>query len=69
MFSGQTDAPEVRCDRTDRQTDRQTEQTTVILAAHARRGLMKGIQALEGSRIVGCPRMWSLVALGRSPGM
>ena len=33
-FSGQTDAPEVRFDLTDRQTDRHP--TTVTLAAHAR---------------------------------
>ena len=36
-FSGRTDAPKVRCDLTDTQTDRTT---TVTLDAHARRGLM-----------------------------
>ena len=36
-FSGLTDAQEVRCDLTDRQTDRTT---TVTLAAHARQGLI-----------------------------
>ena len=35
-FSGQTDAPEVRCDL----TDRQTHPTTVTLAVHVRQGLM-----------------------------
>ena len=38
-FSGRTDTPEVRCDLTDKQTDRQTELTTVTLAAHAHQGL------------------------------
>ena len=42
-FSGQTDAPEVRFDLTDRQTDRwtdrQTKSTTPTLAAYACRGL------------------------------
>ena len=38
VFSGRTDAPEVRF--VNRQTDRQTP-TTVTLTAHARRGLTK----------------------------
>ena len=38
--AGRTEAPEVRCDLTDRQTDTHTHTaTTVTLAAHARRGL------------------------------
>ena len=41
-FSWRTDAPEVRCDLMDRQTDRQTDPTTVTLAMHARRGLTRG---------------------------
>ena len=36
VFSGQTDAPEARCDLTDRHTD----PTTVTLAVHACRGLI-----------------------------
>ena len=40
-FSRQTEVPKVRCDLTDRQTDRRTDTaTTVTLAAHARRGLI-----------------------------
>ena len=38
-ISGWTDAPEVRCGLTDRQTHRQTNPTTVTLAAHAHWGL------------------------------
>ena len=40
VLSGRADAPEVRCDLTDRQTDTHTQMTTVTLAAHAGRGLM-----------------------------
>ena len=40
-FSGRTEAPEVRCDLTDRQTHRHTDPTTVTLAAHVRRGLKR----------------------------
>ena len=43
-ISGQTDAPEVRCGLTDTHTHRQTNTTTVTLAAHARRGLITAIE-------------------------
>ena len=42
-FSRRTEAPEVRYDLTDRQTDGHTDTaTTVTLAAHARGGLIQG---------------------------
>ena len=40
LISRWTDAPEVRCDLTDTQTDRHTNPTTVTLAAHARQELV-----------------------------
>ena len=49
-FSGRTEAPDVRCDLTDTQTD---TATIVTLAAHARRGLkMKHICERQDP---GCP--------------
>ena len=45
-FSGRTDAPEVRFDQTNRQTD----PTTVTVAAHARRGLITLRYKLEKCR-------------------
>ena len=45
-FSRRTEAPEVRCNWTHRQTDRQTDTTTTVnLPAHARRGLKEAVRA------------------------
>ena len=54
--------------QTDRQTDRQNDKTTTVtLAAHARRGFMKGtkVQTLGGRAVAGAWLVaWAIMAMG-----
>ena len=52
LISIQTDTPEVRCGLTDGVTHRQTNPTTVTLAAHARRGLMMKYGEIQNMSLV-----------------
>ena len=57
-FLGRTDVREVRCRVTDTHT--QTDPTTVTLAAHARRGLIKQANLLAASHE---DELWDLIYL------